>query len=67
MGGRAQATFGGGSIIEPIQIYLAGRVTREYPSKEVSPWANTKRLSLSVSERWANLSSRSRPNTTQRW
>jgi S-adenosylmethionine synthetase len=30
VGGRAQAAFGGGSMIEPIQIYLAGRVTREY-------------------------------------
>ena len=30
VGGRAQAVFGGGEILEPIEIYLAGRVTRAF-------------------------------------
>jgi S-adenosylmethionine synthetase len=30
VGGRARASFGGGEIVEPIQIYIAGRVTREH-------------------------------------
>lgn len=30
VGGRARVSFGGGEIVEPIQIYIAGRVTREH-------------------------------------
>ncbi len=29
-GGAARAAFGGGEVLEPIEIYLAGRATREY-------------------------------------
>ncbi|MFZ5468097.1 MAG: methionine adenosyltransferase [Myxococcota bacterium] len=29
-GGRARAHFGGGEVIEPIDLYLAGRVTKEH-------------------------------------
>jgi len=30
VGGQSAASFGGGTVIEPIEIYLAGRVTREF-------------------------------------
>jgi S-adenosylmethionine synthetase len=29
-GGAARAAFGGGEVLEPVEIYLAGRATREY-------------------------------------
>ena len=29
-GGTARATFGGGAVIEPIEIFLAGRATQHY-------------------------------------
>jgi S-adenosylmethionine synthetase len=29
VGGRSEVQFGGGSVVEPIEIYVAGRVTRE--------------------------------------
>ena len=34
-GGRAVAAFGGGSIIAPISIYLAGRATAEFGGKTI--------------------------------
>lgn len=30
VGGRSRASFGGGTVTEPIEIYLAGRATHEY-------------------------------------
>jgi S-adenosylmethionine synthetase len=34
-GGAARATFGGGEVLEPIEIYLAGRATREVRGEPV--------------------------------
>ena len=36
VGGTARATFGGGDIIEPIEIYLAGRVTQAFRGVRLS-------------------------------
>jgi S-adenosylmethionine synthetase len=30
VGGRSDASFGGGTVIEPIEIYVAGRVTKDF-------------------------------------
>lgn len=35
VGGRAHASFGGGTIAEPIEIYLAGRASDEYEGAHV--------------------------------
>lgn len=34
-GGSSRATFGGGEILEPIEIYLAGRATSEYEGEHI--------------------------------
>ena len=34
-GGRASASFGGGSILDPIEIYIAGRATEEYQGQRI--------------------------------
>jgi S-adenosylmethionine synthetase len=36
VGGQSRASFGGGTIVEPIEIYLAGRVTREYSNEMIA-------------------------------
>ena len=34
-GGAAQPAFGGGEVLEPIEIYLAGRATSEYRGEQI--------------------------------
>ena len=34
-GGAARTVFGGGEILEPIEIYVAGRATKEYRGKRI--------------------------------
>jgi S-adenosylmethionine synthetase len=34
-GGAARATFGGGEVLEPIEIYLAGRATQEHGGRRI--------------------------------
>jgi S-adenosylmethionine synthetase len=36
VGGRSAAWFGGGTVIEPIEIYVAGRVTREFRGSPIA-------------------------------
>ena len=47
-GGRSQAEFGGGSVIEPIEIYLAGRAVTEFEGKELP----IEELAVEGSRRW---------------
>jgi S-adenosylmethionine synthetase len=35
VGGAARPSFGGGEVVEPIEIYLAGRATEEYRGKRI--------------------------------
>jgi S-adenosylmethionine synthetase len=34
-GGSARPAFGGGEILEPLELYLAGRATREYRGEQI--------------------------------
>lgn len=37
-GGAARAAFGGGTVDEPIEIYVAGRATHAYRAASRCPW-----------------------------
>lgn len=47
-GGAAEPRFGGGSVVEPIQVYLAGRAVREYRGVRVP----VEDLALTSSRAW---------------
>ena len=34
-GGSARAAFGGGEVLEPLELYLAGRATSEYQGERI--------------------------------
>jgi S-adenosylmethionine synthetase len=47
-GGAAQARFGGGEVLAPIEIYLAGRATREFRDVKVP----VEEIAVESSRRW---------------
>ena len=47
-GGSAEPSFGGGAVVEPIDLYLAGRAVREFAGTPVPVEA----LALEVSRQW---------------
>jgi S-adenosylmethionine synthetase len=51
--GRSQPRFGGGEVLEPIEIYLAGRAAADDPASPVAEWAGA------VARRWLAASLRS--------
>jgi S-adenosylmethionine synthetase len=48
VGGAARPEFGGGEVIEPIEIYLAGRATREFRGVEIP----VDEMTVELSRRW---------------
>jgi S-adenosylmethionine synthetase len=74
VGGRSDASFGGGTVIEPIEIYIAGRVTREFrgspiPADEIAveacrEWLRTHLRSLDV-DRDIRIFPRLRPGSME--
>jgi S-adenosylmethionine synthetase len=74
VGGRSDASFGGGTVIEPIEIYVAGRVTREFrgspiPADEIAveacrEWLRTHLRSLDV-DRDIRIFPRLRPGSVE--
>jgi S-adenosylmethionine synthetase len=59
--GRSRPAFGGGELVEPIQIILAGRATAEWPPSRSRPLAtgsastcrSSTSIATSVSCRWS--------------
>jgi S-adenosylmethionine synthetase len=49
VGGRAEPVFGGGEVIEPIEIYLVGRAILEKDGKELG---NVQEFVQNVVEEW---------------
>jgi len=49
VGGRAEPVFGGGEVIEPIEIYLVGRAVLEKDGKELG---NVQEFVQNVVEKW---------------
>jgi S-adenosylmethionine synthetase len=47
-GGSAQPNFGGGSVVEPIELYLAGRAVQEFQGTRVP----VEKLAIEVSRNW---------------
>lgn len=47
-GGRSRPAFGGGEVLEPLEIFLAGRATREFDGITVP----VERLALEGSQEW---------------
>lgn len=70
--GRARPAFGGGEVLEPIELYLAGRATEEYrgariPVHEIAvsacrEWLRS-RLPLIDADRQVRITSRLRPGS----
>ena len=48
VGGAAIPSFGGGEVVEPIEIYLAGRATEEYRGKRIP----THDIAVEASREW---------------
>lgn len=73
-GGTSRPVFGGGEIIEPIEIYLAGRATSEYggvriPTDEIAVWACREWLSTHLHgldiDRHVHITPRLRPGSSE--
>ncbi len=47
-GGIARAAFGGGEVLEPIEIHLAGRATREFQGVKIP----VEEIALTTSRKW---------------
>ena len=72
-GGAARAAFGGGELLEPIEIYLAGRATAEFrgvkvPVDDIAVEASRKWLKQNIRfldpERHVRISPRIRPTSS---
>jgi S-adenosylmethionine synthetase len=74
VGGRSRASFGGGTVLEPIEIYLAGRATQEYRNEVIAideiavdacrDWLRTHLHGLNV-DRDVRIIPRLRPGSTE--